>query len=156
MNEIMPIDFAAEPGSPTRIEQGVTMTASLPMRGNIQVRVERVDPTRVVFATIEGHPIAGIVEFTTKDLPGGAVQFAVQVFARAANVFDFVALHTIGDTAQSANWRTVVQRMIEASGGSSDGVHQKTRNVPEDEAAKLEKDARSLVQERKREEARPA
>ncbi len=153
VNEVMPIDFAAEPGAPTRIELGATMTAHLPVRGNVQIRVERSDPTRVIFATVEGHPIAGIVEFMTQDLPGGRVRFAIEVSARAANVFDLVALHTLGDPAQAANWRTVVQRMIEASGGTSAGVQQEIKTLDATQAAQIEKDVRSLIQSRKRDES---
>ena len=153
VNEVMPIEFAAEPGAPTRADLGVTMTAHLPVRGNIQIRVERAEPMHVIFATVEGHPIAGIVEFKTQDLPGGRVRFTIEVSARAANVFDFVALRTVGDPAQSANWRTVVQRMIDASGGTSDGVQQEVRHLDEKEAAQIEKDVRSMIQSRKRGES---
>lgn len=153
VNEVMPIDFAAEPGAPTRIDPGVTMTARLPVRGNIQIRVERAEATHVVFATVEGHPIAGIVEFRTQDLDGGRVRFAIEVSARAANVFDVVALRTAGDPAQSANWRTVVQRMIDASGGTSDGVRQEAHPLDERDAAQIEKKVRSLIQSRKRDES---
>lgn len=153
VNEVMPIEFAAEPGSPTRVDIGVTMTAHLPVRGNIQIRVERAEPAHVIFATLEGHPIAGIVEFKTQDLPGGRVRFAIEVSARAANAFDFIALRTVGDPAQSANWRTVVQRMIDASGGSSDGVRQQARRLDEKEATQIEKEVRSLIQSRKRDES---
>lgn len=152
VNEIMPIDFAAEPGAPTRIEPGAVMTGHLPLRGNFQVRVEVVEPTRVVFGTIEGHPLAGIVQFTTSE-SGDAVRFAVDVYARASNVFDWIAAHTLGGPAQSANWRTVVQRMIDASGGTSDGVESEVRTLDDDEAARVEKSVRGMVQERQREES---
>ena len=153
VNDVMPIEFAAEPGAPERAELGATMTAHLPVRGNIQIRVERSDPTRIVFATVEGHPIAGIVEFTTQDLPGARVRFAIEVSARAANIFDFVALHTIGDPAQSANWRTVVQRMVDASGGTSDGVQHEVRTLDAEESAQVEKNIRAMIQSRKRGES---
>lgn len=156
VNDVMPIEFAAEPGAPTRVALGATMTGHLPIRGNIQIRVERDEPTRITFATVEGHPIAGIVEFTAMDLPGGRVRFAVEVFARAANLFDLIAMRTAGDPAQSANWRTVVQRIIDASGGTSDGVQQETRILSEEDAADIEKSVRSIVQERRRDESAAA
>lgn len=152
---IMPIEFAAEPGAPTRVERGATMTAALPLRGNIQIRVEVVEPTRVVFATLEGHPLAGIVQFTTSD-EGGNVRFAIDVYTRAANIFDFVALKTVGAPAQSANWRSVVQRVVDASGGTADGVQTDTRTLDDDEAGRVEKSVRSMVQKRQRDESAPA
>jgi len=151
VNEIMPIEFVAEPGAPDKVVKGATLTGSLPLRGNFQVRVEVSDPTHVVFATIEGHPLAGIVEFTSGDTPNG-VTFAVDVYARASNFFDWVAVRTVGAPAQNANWRAVVQRMIDESGGTSDGVHETKEKLDEDAAAVVEKRVRGIVQQRKREE----
>ena len=153
VNEFMPIEFVAEPGAPNRIEQGATLTGSLPLRGNFQVRVEVADPTHVVLATIEGHPLAGIVEFTTRDNAGG-VSFAVEIYARASNVLDWIAVRTVGAPAQNTNWRALVQRVIDASGGTSDGVHEEKKKLSDEEAAGVEKRVRGIVQERKREETK--
>ncbi|HYK00594.1 MAG TPA: NAD(P)H-binding protein [Thermoanaerobaculia bacterium] len=153
VNEIMPIEFVAEPGAADKIEHGATLTGSLPLRGNFQVRVEVSDPTHVVFATIEGHPLAGIVEFRSADLSNG-VRFAVDVYARASNFFDWVAVRTVGAPAQNANWRGVVQRIIDASGGTSEGVHEEKEKLSEEDAAVVEKRVRGMVQERKRDEVR--
>jgi NADH dehydrogenase len=152
LNDFMPLEFAAEPGAPEHIEKGITLTGKLPLRGNFQVRVEVADPTHVVFATIEGHPLAGIVEFTTAD-SGGAVQFAIDVYSRASNLLDLIASRTIGGPAQSANWRAVVQRVIDASGGTSDGVHQEVEKLNDEEAKPVEARVKSMVQDRKREDS---
>jgi uncharacterized protein YbjT (DUF2867 family) len=144
ITDVMPIEFEAEPGVPSRVELGSTLTGSLPLRGNIQVRVIASEPNRVTLATIEGHPLAGIVEFTTRE-HGGGVQFAIDVYARAANVFDFVALRTVGQPMQDANWRAVVQRMVEASGGTSEGVQHESAKLDDTEAEKVEKRVRDLV-----------
>ena len=154
VNEFMPIEFVAEPGAPDRIEQGATLTGALPLRGNFQVRVQVNEPTRVVFATLEGHPLAGIVEFTSKDTAEG-VQFAIDTYTRPSNFIDWLAIHTVGAPAQNANWRTVVQRIIDASGGTSEGVKEEKETLKDEDAAALEKRVRGMVQERKREEARP-
>lgn len=156
VNDVMPIEFAAEPGAPARIFLGATMTGHLPLRGHFQIRVERDDPTRIVFATIEGHPIAGIVEFNTKAFDDGTVRFAIDVFSRVSNFFDFVAMKAGGEHAQAANWRTVVQRMIDTSGGTSDGVHQESITLGDEEAKAIEEQIRAMVQQRKREESSDA
>ena len=153
VNDVMPVEFAAEPGAPSRVFLGATMTGHLPLRGHFQVRVEKDAPTRIVFSTIEGHPIAGIVQFTTEATGDGVLRFAVDVFSRASNFFDLVAMKAGGERAQAANWRTVVQRMIEASGGTSDGVHEEQFTLDEDQAKKIEQEARELVQSRKRSES---
>lgn len=153
VNDFMPLEFAAEPGAPEKIEKGVTLTGHLPLRGNFQVRVEVAEPNHVVFATLEGHPLAGIVEFTTSDT-GGAVRFAIDVYSRASNFFDLIAARTVGGPAQSANWRAVVQRVIDFSGGTSDGVHDQADKLSEDDAKRVEERVKSIVQGRKREETR--
>jgi len=155
VNDFMPIEFVAEPGAADRIEKGATLTGSLPLRGNFQVRVEVAEPTHVVFATIEGHPLAGIVEFTTSENVG-ALRFAIDTWTRASNVFDWLAVRTIGAPAQDANWRAVVQRVVDASGGTSDGVQQEKATLSDDEAAEVEQRIKSLVQDRKREETAEA
>ena len=152
VNDMMPIEFASEPGAPTKIEPGITMTGSLPLRGHFQIRVEVVEPARVVFATVEGHPLAGIVEFRTEDR-GSAVRFAIDVFTRAGTILDFVAERTVGGLAQSATWRAVVQNVIDASGGSSDGVHSESKALSDDEAEAVEKRVKSMVQRRQRGES---
>jgi uncharacterized protein YbjT (DUF2867 family) len=149
VNDVMPIEFAAEPDVPVRVERGATLTAHLPLRGNIQVRVEVAEPTRVVLGTIEGHPLAGIVEFTTSASSNG-VQFTVDVYARAANFFDFFALRTVGKPMQESNWIGVVQRMIDVSGGTSDGVHKQSEKLDGDEAKTVAMRVRSMVDARKR------
>ena len=149
ITDVMPIEFAAEPGVPTKVERGVTLTGALPMRGNIQIRVEVCEPGHVVFCTVEGHPLAGIVEFTSKDA-GGTLQFAIDTYTRAATTLDFVALNTVGNPAQSANWVAVVERMIEESGGTSDGVKRDSAKLEEEEAARVEKRIRSIIQARER------
>lgn len=151
VNDFMPLEFVAEPGAPERIDKGATLTGHLPLRGNFQVRVEVAEPNRVVFATIEGHPLAGIVEFTTKEL-GGGVRFAIDVWSRASNFFDLIATRTVGAPAQSANWRAVVQRVIDFSGGTSDGVHDEVEKLSDEDAQAVEARVKSLVQDRKREE----
>jgi len=150
VNEMMPIDFAAEPGAPSRIEKGATMTMAMPLRGHVQIRVERCDPTVVLFATLQAHPIAGIVEFTTRELPGGVVRFAIDNYSRAGNLLDAIALRTVGEPVQTANWRTVVQNVIDASGGTSDGVVTESRVLDEDTAAMIERNLRETVDARLR------
>lgn len=153
VNDFMPIEFVAEPGAPDRIEKGATMTGALPLRGNFQVRVEVSEPAHIVFATIEGHPLAGIVEFRTSK-SDGALRFAIDTWTRAANLLDWLAVRTVGAPAQDANWRAVVQRIVDASGGTSDGVQQEKETLSDEDAKRVDERVRNMVQERKREELR--
>lgn len=152
-SDVMPIEFDTEPGTPQRLDLGATLTARIPLRGNVQVRVEAAEPTRVVLATLEGHPLAGTVEFTTADQPGG-LRFAVDTFTRAANTLDFVALKSVGAPMQDSNWKEVVQRVVDASGGtSSAGVQNTSETLDGAAAAKVEERRKEMVQQRKRDDA---
>ena len=152
VTEIMALEFAAEPDVPRTIDLGTTLTAALPARGNIQVRAEVVEPAHVVLATIEGHPLSGIVEFTASDRDDG-VRFAIDIYARAANVPDWLAMKTIGTPLQAANWRSVIRRIVEASGGTADDVREERRTLEGDEASAVEERVRQMVLARSREHA---
>ncbi|HEX5705703.1 MAG TPA: NAD(P)H-binding protein [Pyrinomonadaceae bacterium] len=148
--EIMPIEFDAEPGTPNRVERDTTLTAALPLRGNIQMRVAEAERRRVTFVTIEGHPLAGVVGFTSERTTRG-VRFTVETLARAANVFDYVSMSTVGSFLQDANWVQVVERMIEVSGGKSrSGVESDEATLEDEEAASVERRIESLVVGRRR------
>jgi uncharacterized protein YbjT (DUF2867 family) len=154
VTEFMPVEFASEPGAPTRIERGVTLTGELPLRGHFQVRVEVSEPTRVVFATLEGHPLAGIVEFTTAETETG-LRFAIDTWTRPSNIVDFIAMRTVGEPAQSANWRAVVDNVVEASGGTSGGVETQSVKLNEQEAELAADRIRSMIRSRQRSESSP-
>ena len=154
VTEIMPIEFAAEPQVPTEANKGATLTGAIPARGNIQVRVEEETADSITFATIEGHPLAGIVTFRSEPLPEG-LRFTVEVNARAANIFDWLALRTVGSPMQNQNWKQVIERVVQLTGGQAvDGVQTTSEKLTEDEAAHVESWVRKLVRKRKREEQR--
>jgi NADH dehydrogenase len=147
IGEIMPIDFAAEPESESRLDLGNTLTGSLPVRGNFQVRVEKVEPRCVTLATIEGHPIAGTVQFSTDDANDG-VAFAIDIDSRAANFFDLVTLRTFGDIAQDANWRAVIRRLADECGATVDRIESSKRTLTDQEAEQREREMREMVMNR--------
>ena len=150
--EIMPIDFAAEPGVPTRSAAGTTLTGAIPGRGNIQVRVEEQTPEAITLASIQGHPLAGLVTFRAKDA-GSSIRFEVEVHARAANIVDWLALNIGGTSMQKQNWVNVVNRVVELSGGEAPaGVQHSTEDLQDAEAERVEAWARNLVRNRKREQ----
>jgi NADH dehydrogenase len=154
VTEIMPIEFAAEPEVPKEAQKGATLTGAIPGRGNIQVRVEEETPESVTFATVEGHPLAGIVTFRSEGV-GDGLRFTVEVHARAANVLDWIALHTVGSPMQKQNWKQVVERVVELTGGTApEGVQTSSEKLSEEEAERVESWVRRMVRERKREEQR--
>ncbi|HEX8557546.1 MAG TPA: NAD-dependent epimerase/dehydratase family protein [Pyrinomonadaceae bacterium] len=149
--EVMPLEFSAEPGTPRVIEEGVTLTLALPLRGNVQVRVEEVAARRVTFATVEGHMLAGVIRFTAAGERRGEVRFSVEIHARAATALDWLALNTVGDSLQRSNWEQVVGRVVELSGGSAPaGVRGESETLSDDEARRVQRLLKDLVNRRKR------
>lgn len=154
-SEVMPIEFDAEPGTPRRVERDATLTAALPFRGHIQMRVAEVSARRVTFVTVEGHPLAGAVSFSAEPLKGEgrgrSVRFTVELHARAANAIDFLTMSTIGSVLQDQNWVRVVTRMVELSGGEAPaGVEREFETLEDEEAEGVERWARRLVTSRRR------
>jgi NADH dehydrogenase len=153
--DAMTVEFDAEPGTPREIVEGATLTAALPLRGNIQVRVEEVEPDHFTLATLRGHPLAGTVRFEAADLDDGAVRFMITIGARAATVFDWIAMKTLGRFMQDDNWRTVVERVVEMSGGQSGGVRSETESLDAESTKVFERDVADLIAgHRRRDRAR--
>jgi uncharacterized protein YbjT (DUF2867 family) len=153
--EMMPgfVGVAVEPGTPETLDLDETITLSLPLRGHIQVRVAELEDRRITLVTLEGHPLAGLVRFTTA-YEGDAVRFEVQVYDRAASIIDLVLMRTLGDLLQSRTWETLVENMIEASGGDAeDGPQHESDTLEGAEAKSVDEWADALVAKRKREAA---
>lgn len=151
-NEVTPgiVDAKTEPGTRCDLERGVTLTMSLPIRGNIQVRVEEVTPIKATLVTLEGHPLAGAVRFLSEPR-GDKVRFEVQVYDRPASLPDWFVMKTVGEPLQTRTWESLVDRMVEESGGTApQGVQHTEDGLDEDQANLIEGWIRDLVMERKR------
>ena len=149
-NDVMPLEFAAEPGTTADIVEGATLTAAIPMRGNIQVRVVEVTDTSFTFATLRGHPLAGTVRFSADDRPDGMLRFTVTIVARAATMVDWLAMNTVGRGMQDTNWKTVVARVIELSGGKAGEVQSDAETLSADAARAAETAAEDMIAATKR------
>jgi uncharacterized protein YbjT (DUF2867 family) len=154
LNRVMPIEFAAEPGAPLAAEEGKTMTAALAGRGNVQVRLEEKTEVQATFVTLESHPLAGVMQLQVEEIAGG-VRFKIRTASQAADAFDWVAMKTVGGKLQNDNWREVVRRVVELSGGEAPaGVQEDIHTMDESEVAALKKWIETLVQRRQRERLR--
>ena len=144
------MDVGAEPGTPTEVVEGATLTMALPIRGNVQVRVEELTPTKLTLVTLEGHPLAGAVRFLA-ETRGELVRFEVQVYDRAADIADWLVMRTVGQRIQLGTWRSIVRRMVAESGGECvDGVQHEIESLDESQAELIESWLRELVVQRKR------
>jgi NADH dehydrogenase len=107
---------AAEPVSEPWIEPGATLTLSLPLRGNVQVRVVELTGTSLTLVTVSGHPLAGSVTFRFLGEPGVDLRFEVEAVERAATLPDALSMASIGQLLQGWNWSTLVERTATALG----------------------------------------
>lgn len=154
--EVMPIEFAAEPGAPTRADEGTTLTGAIPGRGHIQVRLDERTETTATFVTLEGHPLAGVLTFAA-EREADSLRFLVEVSAQPANVLDWIAMHAGGGVMQSQNWRSVVERVVDMSGGTApSGVESHKEKLSDQEVSELSARIRHLVAERQRAETERA
>ncbi len=66
MNVLTPelLELGAEPGRDVHpLQEGSVLTMRLPVRGHNQVRVEELTERSLTLATLQGHPLAGIIRF---------------------------------------------------------------------------------------------
>jgi NADH dehydrogenase len=142
----------AEPGTPSIVEEGATLTLDLPLRGHVQVRVAEVDENRFTLMTLDGHPLAGAVRIQTESL-GDAVRFEVQVYDRAGSIPDLVIMRTLGGAVQDRAWMQLVENTVRASGGRASDVRQTSETLSESEAEVVQRWAEELVLLRKQHES---
>jgi NADH dehydrogenase len=106
----------------------------------------------VTLQTVAGHPLAGAVRFSFEEQPGGdSLRFQVEVLDRAASAFDWLAMAALGSRMQRANWREIVETLVEESGGAAPaGVQEQDDTLEGDEAERVESWLRELALARKR------
>jgi len=152
------LNLHAEPGTPAILGKGNTLTMALPGRGNVQVRVEQMMPNSATLVTLAGHPLAGAIRFLAEQR-GDLIRFEVQLYDRPANLADWLVMRAIGDDLQVRTWESLVQAMVEESGGAAvSPVQHEETYLDEDKAERVEACVKELVVERKRAEhanARP-
>ena len=147
------MDLRAEPGTPTILEQGTTITMSLPLRGNVQVRVVELTPNEAVLVTLDGHPLAGAIRFLSEQL-ADLIRFQVQVYDRPANLADWLAMRTVGEGIQARSWESLLEAIVEESGARLvSPIRHEEETLSEDRAQLVEQWIKDLVVERKREKA---
>ena len=155
--ELSPLamDLHAEPGAPTILERGTTITMALPLRGNVQVRVEQLTPNEATLVTLAGHPLAGAIRFLSEQR-GDLIRFEVQVYDRPANLGDWLVMRAVGEGVQSRSWESLLQSVVEESGGAAVGpITHEEETLDEDKTERVEKWVKELVMERKRAQQSP-
>jgi uncharacterized protein YbjT (DUF2867 family) len=150
--ELTPLtmDVRAEPGTPTVLEQGTTITMALPLRGNVQIRVEYLGAKEATLVTLAGHPLAGAIRFLSEQI-ADLLRFQVQVYDRPANLADWFVMRTVGEDMQAQSWESLLQSMVEESGGVAvRPIAHDEESLDEDKAERVEAWVKELVLQRKK------
>jgi uncharacterized protein YbjT (DUF2867 family) len=154
--DIVPFEAAAEPGAATTLEDGATLTLELPVRGHVQVRIAQLDARSITLATVEGHPLAGVVRFRF-DEAGDAIRFTIDVVERPASRVDQISMALGGSFAQKRTWIATAEAVCQHAGGRAPaGVDEESWSLGDEAAEPIEDWVRELVQRREREENREA
>jgi NADH dehydrogenase len=149
--QLVPFEAAAEPGAPEHIDDGATLTLELPVRGHVQVRVERVDERSITLATIAGHPLAGVVHFEFADLDGDGVRFTIDVVERPASRLDQLSMALVGRLVQRRTWAVTAENVTREAGGEApEGVIEKSCHLDDADAGSLVNWINELIRQRER------
>jgi hypothetical protein len=144
---VMPLERV---GPVTQLKKTQAFTVILPLGGPLPMRVEDILPGRIVCATLEGHPLAGIVTFDFIER-GRQVRFEIGVHARIAPTVGALLMAPIDGLMQDGNWTAVAERVVEVSGGRAPaGVQSAATPLEGEEARKIEEWAESLAVRRLR------
>jgi len=150
--ELTPLtmNVRAEPGTPTMLERGATITMALPVRGNVQVRVERLTANEAVLVTVAGHPLAGAIRFLSEQI-GDVVRFQVQLYDRPANLADWVMMRAVGESVQARSWEGLLEAIVAESGGAAvSPIQHDEENLDERQAELVETWVKELIVEKAR------
>ncbi|MGH7449335.1 MAG: NAD(P)H-binding protein, partial [Longimicrobiales bacterium] len=118
-DDFVAFDAEAEPGTDSRIEVGATLSLELPPRGHAQVRVEEIDDRSITLATVEGHPLAGVVRFEFLESDNGVLTFTIDLAERPATRLDQMVMALVGRSTQRRAWSETAERVVRASGGEA-------------------------------------
>jgi NADH dehydrogenase len=145
------LEVGTEPGTPTRLEEGATLTMDIPLRGTVQVRVEEVRPRSVTMATLTGHHLAGVIRFSARAPEPDRVRFEITSFTSAASLVDNVARRLVGRSVQRRAWVALVEAVVARSGGTAPGgVQVEEAELSEREAERVDAWAQEIVMRRRR------
>lgn len=148
--EFVPVEAAAEPGTTDSVAEGASLTLALPLRGNVQVRVEEAGPTHLLLATLQGHPIAGAIRFSFKDLAPESVRFTIDVYDRSATAVDAIGMAAGGSVLQDQTWNTTAERVRDAAGDESSEIRHESGPLAGEAANRVEGWIRGVVNARRR------
>lgn len=129
--------FRKQRGRLGEVRPGDEYVVRMPAPWSGPVRVIRRDPTSFRLATLAGHLEAGQIEFATRDVDGGGLEFGIETWSRpgdraAAIMFDQLR---VGMEVQLHMWTQFCVAACELAGGRRQGpirVHTRRSGWPPD------------------------
>lgn len=147
--------LALEKGAPEgpMIKKGMLLSAGVPLRGLVQLRVAEVVPDSVTAQTVEGDPLAGLVTFRFRDQAQG-IRAEIVVEAAGATLVDRLLATATGGLLDDLDWAGALERVVEVSGGRApSGVQRDVMTLDPDEAARVRERSERLRDARTRGDA---
>jgi NADH dehydrogenase len=132
------------------IKKGALLSARVPLRGFVALRVVEIAPETVTALTVDGDPLAGIVTFRFRDQrPGVRVEIVVE--AGATSLLDRVLASAGGGALEDLDWPGALDRIVALSGGRAPaGLQRDVQTLDKDEADGVRRRAEKLRLGRKR------
>ena len=130
--------FVKVRGDDGELRVGDEFTVRMPGPWDGPVRTVEVEPTSFGFVTLDGHLEAGRIRFGADDLGPGRLEIRIEAWARGGDrvsslLFDRLPLNK---EVQLHMWTSVLEQLIDLSGGVRDGrVDITTRRVESRELA---------------------
>jgi hypothetical protein len=132
------------------MKKGALLSARVPLRGFVALRVVEVDPETVTALTVEGDPLAGIATFFFRD-QGSGIRVEIVVEAAATSLVDRVLAVTGGGALEDLDWPGAIDRIVDLSGGRAPaGLQRDVQTLDDDEAETVRRRAEKLRMARKR------
>jgi nucleoside-diphosphate-sugar epimerase len=150
--------LALEKGPPEgqMIKQGTLLSAGVPLRGLVGLRVAEIVPDAVTLQTVEGDPLAGLVTFRFRDQAQG-IRAEIVVEAAAATLVDRLLASATGGVLEDLDWAGALERIVEIGGGRAPaGVQRDVEDLDPDEAAHVRERSARLREARLRGAAPPS
>lgn len=165
--ELVPESTVREAETHRELEPGSVLTLSLPLRGNVQVRIVEVTDTELTLVTVAGHPLAGSNTFRFAGAPGVDLRFEVETCDRSATLLDELSMVPFGGLLKRFTWTTVVEETARMAGalppveveteeralaGDEEkaalaGLEKKVRAVTRQDERDLQEEARSRLED---------
>jgi uncharacterized protein YbjT (DUF2867 family) len=132
------------------IKKGTLLSARVPLRGFVALRVVEIEPEAITALTVEGDPLAGIVTMRFRDQVGG-IRVEIVVEAGATGLVDRVLAAAGGGALEDLDWPGALDRIVELSGGRAPaGLLRDVQILDTDDAETVRLRAEKLRLARKR------